>query len=255
MKIGIVGLGVVGSAIKKGFEDLGHKVKVHDIKLKTNLVDVLDTKIVYLCLPTNPAEDGSCNIDVVGETVYELSKLKYKGIIAIKSTIIPGTFKFLETLFDKERLCHVPEFLREKYAYEDFTKKHNVLIVGTNNRKCYEAVVKCHGKYPKETLKLTPYEAEFVKYFSNVFKAVKITFANSFGKLCETHKVNYSKVLKAYELEGIKETGYLNYFGSNGGFAGMCLPKDVLALDKLATEHNINLFSFILEENKKYLND
>lgn len=253
MKIGIVGLGVVGSAIKQGFEDLGHKVKVHDIKLNTNLSDILGTKIVYLCLPTNPAVDGSCDIDAVGETVYELHKLKYKGIVAIKSTIIPGTFQFLETLFDKERLCHVPEFLREKYAYKDFTKKHNVLVIGANNKKCYQTVIDSHGSYPKQVLKLTPYEAEFVKYFSNVFKALKITFANSIGKLCDAHGVDYSKVLKAYELENIGETNYLKYFGEKGGFAGMCLPKDVQALSKLAENYNVKLFTHLLQENKKYL--
>lgn len=52
MKIGIVGLGIVGSAVKHGFEKLGHKVSWHDIKDNTKIEDVLDTEIVYLCVPT-----------------------------------------------------------------------------------------------------------------------------------------------------------------------------------------------------------
>jgi UDP-glucose 6-dehydrogenase len=65
MKIGVIGVGVVGTAIKKGFEDLGHEVKVHDIKFNTSIDDVLDTDILYLCLPTNSNEDGSCDIEQI----------------------------------------------------------------------------------------------------------------------------------------------------------------------------------------------
>ena len=78
----------------------------------------------------------------------------------------------LKKLFDTERLCLVPEFLREVHAYEDFTKNHNVLIIGANNDECIDVVKKCHGDYPKNILILKPEEAEFVKYFSNVFNTI-----------------------------------------------------------------------------------
>ena len=55
MKIGIVGIGVVGSACKFGFELIGHEVLVHDIKLKTSLKDLVNCEIIFLCVPTpNP---------------------------------------------------------------------------------------------------------------------------------------------------------------------------------------------------------
>jgi len=252
MKIGVIGVGVVGTAIKKGFEDLGHEVKVHDIKFNTSIDDVLDTDILYLCLPTNSNEDGSCDIEQILNTLKALSD--YKGIIAVKSTIIPGTYNKLKKLFDTERLCLVPEFLREVHAYEDFTKNHNVLIIGANNDKCIDIVKKCHGNYPKNILILKPEEAEFVKYFSNVFKAVKITFANSFGKICDKFNVDYDKVLLAYALESVAETAYLRYSKEFRGFGGMCLPKDVNALSCLVKNKNINvdLFKFIIDENKKF---
>lgn len=255
MKVGIVGVGVVGSAIRKGFKKLGHKVKVHDIKFDSSLRDVLDTKIIYICLPTNPSLDGSCDVDLVGKTVFDLKELNYKGVIAVKSTIVPGTFKLLETLFDKKRICHVPEFLREKYAYEDFTKRHNVLVIGAHTKKCIDIVKKTHGNFPKKTLILTPYEAEFVKYFSNTFKAVKVTFANSFGKICDRHNVNYSNVLKAYELEQVGEVSYLKYSQDLKGFGGMCLPKDLLAFSKLTEDTEVDLFSFIFKENQKFTDE
>ena len=255
MKIGVIGVGVVGTAIEQGFRDLGHIVKTHDIKFNTRIENVLDTKIVFLCLPTNPDRRGECNTKPIFQVVRRLNHLKYKGIIAIKSTIIPGTYAELKKEFDEERMCHVPEFLREKFAYEDFTENHNVLVVGAPNYDVSRIVINCHGNYPKNVIEMKPEEAEFVKYFSNVFKAVKITFANSFGKICDEFDIDYNSVLKAFELENVKETSYLKYSDELRGFGGMCLPKDVKALSKLVENKDIdvNLFKFILDENEKFI--
>ena len=93
MKIGIIGLGVVGSAIKEGFERLDHEIKVHDIKLHTLITDVLDTELIYICLPTNSKEDGSCNIDIIIETLSKLIELVFKVSVAVNSTIISCSYE------------------------------------------------------------------------------------------------------------------------------------------------------------------
>lgn len=255
MKIGVIGVGVVGTAIEQGFKELGHIVKTHDIKYNTKIDNVLDTKIVFLCLPTNSNRRGECDTKALFQVIRRLNHLRYKGIIAIKSTIIPGTYNKLKVEFDEERMCHVPEFLREKFAYEDFTENHNVLVVGAPNFDVSRTVINCHGDYPKQVIEMKPEEAEFVKYFSNVFKAVKITFANSFGKICDKFGVDYNTILKAYKLENVKETSYLKYSKNLRGFGGMCLPKDVLALSKLVEQEEIDvdLFNFIFEENEKFI--
>ena len=59
MNIGIVGEGVVGSAIKCGFERLGHDVFIHDIKYGTTIDVVLNTEVCYICVPTPSKDDGS----------------------------------------------------------------------------------------------------------------------------------------------------------------------------------------------------
>ena len=250
MKIGIIGLGVVGSAIKKGFEELEHEVLIHDIKLKTSIDDVRSAELIYLCLPTPSTEDGSCDTSILKKVLKQLNAKKYEGVVAVKSTIVPGTYKKLSEIFDKDRLILVPEFLREKFAYEDFTTRHNVLVIGTNNLKNVSSVLISHGDYPKAIKIISPEECEFVKYFSNVFKAYKTLFANSFGALCDIHNVDYSKVLDVYKAENVKETSYLKNIG---GFAGMCLPKDTRALAKLAENTGVDTFNFLLEENKKYI--
>ena len=92
MKIGIIGLGVVGRAIMDGLKQIGQKVSYYDIKFsETTLFDVLDTEIVFVCVPTNSTVEENCDTSIVESVVSQLMSAQYKGIVAIKSTVIPKT--------------------------------------------------------------------------------------------------------------------------------------------------------------------
>ena len=108
MNIGIIGLGVVGTAIKFGFERLGHDIFYHDVVKDTSITDILDTEVCYICVPTPESEDGSCNISIVESVLDELIEHDYKGIACIKSTVVPGTTERLQEKF--KSLAIVPEF-------------------------------------------------------------------------------------------------------------------------------------------------
>ena len=69
MKIGIIGLGIVGSAVDYGLRMLGHEIYPHDIKLKTTVNDVLDTEICYVCVPTPESDSGQCDVSLVKTVV------------------------------------------------------------------------------------------------------------------------------------------------------------------------------------------
>ena len=148
MKIGIVGVGVVGGACLKGFELLGHDVFAHDPKLGTTLDIVKDTDMVYVCVPTPSADDGSCDLGIVRETIKGLESLNYQGLVALKSTSIPGTTDQLisETSL---KMCFVPEFLREWCAVEDFVTNHAILVVGCHESWMFDLVASSHGYFPK----------------------------------------------------------------------------------------------------------
>lgn len=90
MNIGIIGLGIVGTANKRGFEKLGHCVLEHDTKYQTTINNILDSEIVFLCLPTPSTEDGECDTSIIEDTIQELDSLNYQGIVAIRSTTVPG---------------------------------------------------------------------------------------------------------------------------------------------------------------------
>ena len=209
IKIGIIGLGVIGSACKYGFEKLGHKVIVHDIKLNTNIVDVISTDICYICVPTPSKDDGSCDTTIVEEVVLTLYNMNYKGVIAIKSTVKPTT---TEKLIKNTglQICFVPEFLRERCAFSDFTENHDLLAVGTDSEEIYELVKKCHGYYPKNVERLSPTEAEVLKYYSNVYNAMRIIFANEIYEICEDVGANYTKIKNTFIKRGTTKDLYLD---------------------------------------------
>lgn len=279
MKIGIVGIGVVGGAVKYGMEKLGHEVKVHDIVLDTSLDDVMDTEVCFICVPTPQDDDGSCDTSIVEDVIAGLlTNRAYQGIIAIKSTAVPGTTEELIEIYSKlgtvrlrnkpmtygpsttvvkmvePKICFVPEFLREKHAISDFTENHDICVVGTNNPDIYKKVCEAHGHYPQKFVMLSPTEAELTKYFSNVFNAMRVIFANGFYEVCEQLGADYKKIKDAVVSRPTIKNLYLDCNENFRGFAGVCLPKDTAAFARLSEVLGVDaeIFQTIVRDNKLY---
>ena len=252
MNIGIIGLGVVGTAIKFGFERLGHDVFYHDVIKDTSITDVLNTEVCYICVPTPSNEDGSCDTSIVESVLDELIEHNYSGVACIKSTVVPGTTERLQKKF--KALAFVPEFLRERCAITDFIQNHEVCIIGTDNDDFFDIIKQSHGDYPKEFVQCTPTEAEFSKYFHNVHNAMQITFANSFYEICNNMGVDYNKMKNTLKNRSNMNMTYLECNKNYRGFGGVCLPKDTKAMDYLSKQLGLDVkfFDHILSENEKY---
>jgi UDPglucose 6-dehydrogenase len=253
MKVGIIGVGAVGSACRKGFELLDHEVHIHDPKHNTNIENVIDTEIIYVCVPTPEAEDGSCDLSIVKQTIRDLERLAYAGVVALKSTSVPGTTEQLISETNL-RLCFVPEFLRERSAVEDFVVNHNLLAVGCHDEETYRVVVDSHGYFPKNTVMMTPTEAEVLKYYSNVFNATRIVFANTIYEICQRLGADYEKIKNTYLIRGTASPDYLDVNDKLRGYGGMCLPKDTKALDALVKQLGLDLklFEAVDQDNQKF---
>jgi UDPglucose 6-dehydrogenase len=254
MKIGIIGLGAVGSANKEGFEYLKHDVYVHDIKLKTTITNVTGTEINFLCVPTPAADDGQCDTSILESVIKELDDINYKGIIAIRSTSVPGfTQKMIDT-YKNLAICFVPEFLRERCAVDDFIHNHKLLAVGTHDIWVYRKVVRAHGELPEHTEHLTPTEAEVLKYYNNVYASLRVTFANVMFELCEKLNCDYTTIKNTYIKTGKAVDMYLDVTESLRGYGGMCLPKDTKALAVLIQQLDLDLdlIKTIDSDNSKF---
>jgi len=264
MKIGIIGhKGVIGEAAYYGFSKIGHKVSGYDIAdPKTNLQDVLSTEICFICVPTPTEKNGwKCDTSIVENVIKELIDAGYNGIIAIKSTVEPGTTEKLRKKFNYESICFIPEFLRERCATTDFLENHDVCIVGlskdmeSNQRQfAYSKIKEAHGNIPDKFVLIGITEAELAKYFNNVHNAANIILANSFYEVCQKLGANYTEMKNAIVNRKHINDVYLDVNKSFRGYTGMCLPKDTKAMAAIATslKTKVGFFKALEDENEKY---
>ncbi len=258
MKIGIIGVGMVGGAIRHGFTRVGHTVSVYDVKLpETSLSDVLNSEVVFICVPTPSRADGSCDTSIVEQVVADIAETGYKGLVTIKSTVEPGTTDRLANQHTHIRFAFCPEFLRERAAYIDFIENHDVCIIGSYNDRDAAVVQEAHGHLPKQFMRVSPLEAELAKYFINVFNALRIVFANQFYDVAKAAGADYMKIKNAITKHRSVQDAYLDCNENLRGFGGACLPKDSKAFAEfskrlLAGEWGLNLFEGIVEINNRY---
>lgn len=253
MNIGIIGLGVVGKACLKGFKKLGHNCIGIDLVNINELEYCLNADITYLCLPVNFNKKNILNDKLISQYLNYFKKNKYNGILAIKSTIPPGRTNYFKKNFKSLKICFVPEFLRERLAFNDFTKNHELLVVGTNSKKIFNAIKKSHGNYPKKTVMTSEINAELLKIFSNSYNAYRVMFSNIFYELSKSVNGNYDEILDIFLKRKTSTGNYLKCNESLRGFAGTCLPKDLKALNLLLKNKKLNFSTInsVIKDNDK----
>ena len=254
MKIGIIGKGTVGSAVFEGLEYLGHSMAFFDPKHEgSKLQHVLDTDVVFISVPTDQTANGDCDVSIVDNVVNELAVNNYSGLVSIKSTVIPGTTDRLQQMYPALRMSMVPEFLRAKHALSDFVDNHDLLVVGTYNKEDADIVVELHGSFPAAVARVTPTEAEVIKYFNNVHHAMSVTFANITHDVCEKLGANYINVYKAITKRECFNPAYLMANKNMRGYGGHCLPKDTSAWNNLIKKLGLpyNMIQSVIDDNDK----
>ena len=241
MNIGIIGCGIVGGACKFGFQKLGHRTIIHDIALKTKIENILSCNVVFVSVPTPKKEDGSCDTTIVESVVKELDTISYSGVVALKSTVTPGTTQKLQKTYQNfSDICFVPEFLRERCAITDFVENHKLLAVGTDKPETFDLVKECHGDYPQNILQLTVTQAELLKYYHNTFNALRVVFANEFYEICDALDEDYNNIKKALLKTSNLPDIYLDVNPNMRGYSSICWNKDVPALIELSQKLNTN---------------
>jgi UDPglucose 6-dehydrogenase len=254
MKIGIIGKGTVGKAVYEGLEYLGHNMCFYDPAYEgSTLADVLDTECVFLSVPTNQAANGDCDTSIVERVVEELNQHQYSGLVAIKSTVVPGTSQRLSTAYPNLKICSVPEFLRAKTALADFVYNHDLLIIGSDRKEDFELIEKIHGHFPKTVARVSPTEAEVVKYFNNVHHAMSVTFANITYDVCKKLGADYKNVYDAITRRECINPHYLMANENMRGYGGHCLPKDTSAWNNLIRNLDLpyTLIQSVIDDNNK----
>jgi UDPglucose 6-dehydrogenase len=284
-KIAIIGTGYVGLASAVGFAQLGHDVvgididetkvqkltsgkspifekdiekflakslKKKKITFSTDYKKISKAKFVFLCLPTPQLDDGSADTSFILESSKLLSKhISDSATLVIKSTVPVNTWKAVKQLLNRKDVSIVsnPEFLREGTALEDFFKPDRI-VVGCEVEKKAKEVANLYKAKNTKVVFTDNTSAEIIKYASNSFLAIKLSFVNEIAAYAESTDANALEVLHAMGLD--KRIGK-EFLKPGPGWGGMCFPKDVSALKESAREKNvpIPLLDAALESNLK----
>lgn len=212
---------------------------------------VENNDIIFIAVGTPPKEDGAVDLQYVLSVAEDIGKYinGYKVIID-KSTVPVGTGELVKQVIKKEMevnnlqydfdVVSNPEFLREGKAVYDFTHPDRV-VIGTDSEKAKELMKEV---YRVLYLNQTPFlftniaTAELIKYASNAFLAVKISFINEMALLSEKVGANIQDIARAMGMDGRISPKFLH---AGCGYGGSCFPKDTKAITKIADENKEKL--------------
>jgi UDPglucose 6-dehydrogenase len=252
-KIGIVGKGFVGSAVQHGFSpNVGcdAEVRVYDKNPARSLHSLKDTvnesNFVFVSVPTPSNNDGSADLTILESALNDIANIctNEETIILIRSTIIPGTTRDLQSKFDNLKLVFNPEFLTERSANFDFINQSRAIFGGekANTNKVADLFRWRFGD--SFSILETNFEsAELIKYMANTFFATKISFLNDMKLLSDKSNANWNDVIDGFVRDGRIGHSHLNVPGHDGkyGFGGVCFPKDIQAIIHFADTLDIDM--------------
>lgn len=256
-KIGVVGNGFVGGAVRYGFSpNVGVDAEVRTYDKNPNksthtLEETInESDFVFLSVPTPSNKDGSINIDILDSVLNDINNIsKRQNTILIRSTVTPGTTRKLQTKYHQLNLLFNPEFLTERSANFDFINQSR-FVIGSSEQTNSEINAQMFLNLIRDrfgdcvSVLHTNYEtAEMIKYMSNCFFATKVSFMNEMYQVAKESNVNWDDAVNGFVADGRIGHSHLNVPGPDGkfGFGGSCFPKDIQAMIKHGKTLGINM--------------
>ena len=245
-------------------EVVSRNVRAGRLAFTTDLAEaVRGNEVVFIAVGTPPADDGSADLKYVEAAAREIARAMdgYRAIVD-KSTVPVGTGRRVGEWVADELgrrgaafefdVVSNPEFLREGSAVQDFTHPDRV-VIGSGSAKARSIMKEVYrALYIGET----PYietgleTAEMIKYASNAFLAVKITFINEVANLCEEVGANVQDVARAMGKDGRIGPKFLH---AGPGYGGSCFPKDTQAMARIGRDHGtpLSVVEATIEANER----
>lgn len=216
-----------------------------------------DTDCIFIAVGTPSNEDGSANLTYIDKAAIEIAEqLQKSSTVVIKSTVPVGTNERIGRLI-RERVSPSiniesvsnPEFLREGTAIKD-TFQGDRIVIGSQSSEAAKKIEQIYEPFQLPIVHTDIRSAEMIKYASNSFLALKISFINEIANLCEKIGANIDHVSRGVGLD--KRIG--NKFLHAGiGFGGSCFPKDINALNHLANDldYDFKILQSVIDVNRR----
>ena len=209
---------------------------------------ILEADVIFITVWTPMDSDGSADLSAIKDVSKTIGEnIKSYTLIATKSTVPIGTGEIINSIISEHApqstifdVVSNPEFLREGSAVRDFLLPNRV-IIGTDSDQAIEIMREI---YRPLFLNETPFiftdipTAETIKYASNAFLAVKVSYINELANLCDATGADIHVVARAMGLDGRISPKFLH---PGPGFGGSCFPKDTRALIHSAETEGVEL--------------
>ena len=199
-----------------------------------------DADIVLICVQTPVDENGELDSNFIKKVFSSLNgKVANNTTVCIKSTIHPSALQKVlnEINYNFEDLVFNPEFLREGSAFYDFFNTDRI-IIGSENLEKSQIIANLYEELESEIIFTDPISSQLIKYLSNAYLPLRLSFVNEASRLIDSLNANQSDVLKGVGLDS--RIGD-QYFRPSPGWGGSCFPKDVIEIQQIAKENNLDL--------------
>lgn len=251
-KAGVVGGGVVGSAMQKlcGPETVVYDPFRPEWGGSKEAINGCDA--VFVCVPTPMQDDGSCNTSIVEEVVSWVEA----PLLILRSTVAPGTTDRLRAKYGKS-IVFQPEYLGETTAhvFGDMAEREFVVLGGTTAD--VSAAADFYKSYYNAYVRFyfcDAMTAEVAKYMENAFYAVKVTFVNEFYDIARVHGVDFNQLREIWLADPRISRDHTFVYPEARGFAGKCLPKDCSAIVRSCAQRGLEarFLKATLEVNRHF---
>lgn len=228
-----------------------------------------EVEVIFVGVGTPQKMDGAANLTYLYDVAEQIAtNAKTKCIVIIKSTVPIGTNDKLEKYLNDNKKNDIkidivsnPEFLSQGTAVQD-TLHPSRIVIGCENEESKKVMEKVYAKFDAPKIFTNRRSAEMIKYASNNFLALKISYINEIANLCEKIGANIDDVTKGMSFDERIGSKFLN---AGIGYGGSCFPKDTKALNwissfndyelktvKAAIDVNENQKLKLLKKAKKY---
>jgi len=231
-----------------GLDELvDRNIKAERLSFSTDVGKTIrDSEVIFIAVSTPQSENGEADISAVKAVAKTIGQnLNSRKVVCTKSTVPIGTGKLVTSIInennpEKMEFDYVsnPEFLREGSAVKDFLWPDR-LVIGTKSDWGFEVMRDVYRPlYINETpiVHTTVETAELIKYASNAFLSLKISYINEISALCEKVGADVHVVAKTMGSDGRISPKFLH---PGPGFGGSCFPKDTSALVSMAQNKNV----------------
>lgn len=273
--VGVIGLGYVGLTTALGLASLGHTVTgydtdhnlihklsegdvlIHEEGLQSALEELsslsrvrfirkaseflgADVEFFFICVPTPQSQTGHADLRFVFSAIKELSAVASKNsVIVLKSSVPFGAGARLVSALARPDVfvASSPEFLREGSALRDFMNPDRILV-GSESESASRRVLGLFDGLDAPKIVTTKEATELIKYSSNAYLAMRLSFVNDLAHLCEKTGVSFRHVAEGMGTDSRIGSEFLS---PGPGWGGSCFPKDTSALLSVASEFGVSL--------------